>query len=103
VEFALIVPAIVLVLLSVLQVGLLVYGQLSVTFAAREAVRIMAVDPTADPAQGFGLDGSEFEVAWPTSDRVQVIARQDVVAVSVLFAPLLEGRTLEAVAAGVVE
>jgi Flp pilus assembly protein TadG len=48
VEFALCLPLVVLLLLLVVQVGVIVRGQVLVTHAAREAARAAAVD--ADPA-----------------------------------------------------
>lgn len=48
VEFALILPLVVLLLLVIVQVGLVVRAQVLVTHAAREAARAAAVD--ADPA-----------------------------------------------------
>lgn len=63
VEFALILPLVVLVLLSLLQVGLLLRDQLLVSAAAREGAREAAVSPdlgrveraAARAAPGLGL------------------------------------------------
>jgi hypothetical protein len=48
VEAALVLPLVVLLLLSVVQVGLLVRAEVLVTHAAREAARAAAVDPDPD-------------------------------------------------------
>ncbi|MFI5046807.1 MAG: TadE/TadG family type IV pilus assembly protein [Acidimicrobiia bacterium] len=48
VEFAFVLPLVVLAVLAVIQVGLVVRDQLGVVHAAREAVRAASVDP--DPA-----------------------------------------------------
>ena len=48
VEFAFVLPLLVLALLAVIQVGLVVRDQLAVVHAAREAARAASVDP--DPA-----------------------------------------------------
>lgn len=48
VEFALIMPLVLVVLMAVLQVGLVAYSHLAVTHLAREAARTLAVDPAAD-------------------------------------------------------
>ena len=47
VEFALVIPLVLVTLLGVVQVGLVAYAQLEVTHRAREAARVLAVDPGA--------------------------------------------------------
>ncbi len=49
VEFALIIPLVLLAVLIVIQVGLVAYSQLAVTHLAREVARSLSVDPDADP------------------------------------------------------
>lgn len=51
VEFALVVPLVVLALSAVLQMSLVAYSQLAVTHVAREVARAIAVDPNADVDQ----------------------------------------------------
>lgn len=48
VEFALLVPLVIIAALAVLQVAVIAYAQLAVTHVAREAARSIVVDPTAD-------------------------------------------------------
>lgn len=48
VEFALVVPLLLLVAMALVQVALVAWGQIAVTAAAREAARVLAVDPSAD-------------------------------------------------------
>ncbi len=51
VEFALIIPVVIVMLLAVIQVALVAYFQLGVAHVAREAARAVAVDRTADVGQ----------------------------------------------------
>jgi len=65
VEFAFVLPLLVLALLAVVQVGLVVRDQLGVVHAAREAVRAASVDPDPDHAVRAAhrtLPGAEVEV-----------------------------------------
>lgn len=48
VETALVLPVLVVFALLIAQVGLVVRAQITVIHAAREAARVVAVDPTAD-------------------------------------------------------
>lgn len=48
VEFALILPLVLLLSLALIQVGAVVQAQIQVTHAAREAARALAIDPAAD-------------------------------------------------------
>ncbi|MHA7295302.1 TadE/TadG family type IV pilus assembly protein [Arthrobacter sp. HLT1-21] len=50
VEFALVVPALLLVLFGIVEFGRVYNTQLQVTSAAREAVRVMAIEKDADVA-----------------------------------------------------
>jgi hypothetical protein len=47
VEFALVIPLVLVVLLAVVQVAVVVYSQLAIMHTAREVARVVAVDPTA--------------------------------------------------------
>ncbi|MDH3752989.1 MAG: pilus assembly protein [Acidimicrobiia bacterium] len=67
VELALLLPLVLLLTLSVVQVGLVVHAQVRTTHAAREAARVVAV--THDPAAAeqaaiaaAGLDPARVEV-----------------------------------------
>jgi len=65
VEFALVLPLVVMALLALIQVGLLVRDHLAVVHAAREAAREASVAP--DPARAVAaarrtLPGAEVEV-----------------------------------------
>ncbi len=51
VEFALLTPLLVLAVMALIQVALVVRGQLAVEHAAREAVRVASVDPDAGTAR----------------------------------------------------
>lgn len=69
VEFALVVPLIAIALLAVVQVGLVVLTKLSVTHTAREVARVLAIDPTVDPARIANAvhsagDDRRIEVEW---------------------------------------
>ena len=58
VELALVTPVIATLLLCVVQVGLVVYHQLELTHASREAARQVAVEPGVDAARRAALSGS---------------------------------------------
>ena len=65
VEFALLTPLLVLVVMALLQVALVVRSQLAVEHAAREAVRVASVDPSAGNARAAGhrvLPGARVEI-----------------------------------------
>jgi TadE-like protein len=71
VEFAFVLPLLVLVVMAIIQVGLVVRDELGVVHAAREAVRAASVDP--DPTRAVRaarrtLPGAEVEVG----DRPEV-------------------------------
>lgn len=51
VEFALLLPVLVLALLSVIQVALVIRDEVAVVHAAREAARAVSVDPNPDSAR----------------------------------------------------
>lgn len=68
VEFALILPLVLVLVLALAQVGLIVQAQISVTHTAREAVRVLAVDPSAD-ARTAALNASNLA---PASTRIDV-------------------------------
>jgi Flp pilus assembly protein TadG len=65
VEFALLTPLLVFVVMALLQVALVVRSELAVEHAAREAVRVASVDPDAGHAQRAGhrvLPGARIAV-----------------------------------------
>lgn len=66
VEFALIIPLVLVVLMAVLQVGLVAYSHLAVTHLAREAARTLAVDPSAD------IDHLANEILTASADEVAI-------------------------------
>jgi len=104
VEFALVLPLLIVAMLALIQVALLVRDHLTVTHAAREAVREASVDP--DPARAVAaarrtLPGAEVDVAprpavgEPISVEVSYRAVTDVPLVGVLFPdPVLHGRAV---------
>lgn len=69
VEFALVLPILVLILFGVIEFGGVYNAQLMVTGAAREAARAMALDGVAADAQSVardaavGIDPADLEVA----------------------------------------
>ena len=92
VEFALIIPLIIVVLLAVIQVALVAYAQLSISHIARETARAVSVDPTVDGAHlmqdiaPLGTKGLVVEVFFepsPVSGRTFVV-----VSVSYQTAPI---------------
>ena len=67
VELALVLPLVMILLLTVAQLGLLVRDQILVVHAAREAAREAAVEPSADAPRkaavaSSSLDGSRLTV-----------------------------------------
>jgi TadE-like protein len=65
VEFAFLLPLVVLAVLAIIQVGLVVRDQLGVVHAAREAARAASVDPDPDRAIRAAhrtLPGADVEV-----------------------------------------
>lgn len=69
IELALLLPVVVLLLLTVLQLGLVARDVVLVTHAAREAARAAAVDGTSGAAQRAALAASGLR-----ADRVRVTA-----------------------------
>ena len=98
VEFALIIPLVLVVGMALVQVALVAYAQLSVIHIARETARAVAADPTADIGHLMhetGPLGSEgliidinFEIS-PVLDRdfVVVTVSYETPSVSRLFDP----------------
>jgi Flp pilus assembly protein TadG len=65
VEFAFLLPLLVLAALAIIQVGLVVRDEMGVVHAAREAARAASVDPDPDHAQRAArrtLPGADVEV-----------------------------------------
>lgn len=77
VEFALLLPLVLLLLMAVVQAGLLVRDQVAVVHAAREAARAASVDPDPRRALFAGrrvIEGADVEVVerGPVGDPVEV-------------------------------
>lgn len=76
VEFALIFPVMIVVLIAVFDLGRLVFAYNNITNAARTAVRVAMVDQTTPNAQNagirqatsLGLTNSDVTVTYRTSD-----------------------------------
>lgn len=99
VEFALLMPVLLVLVLAVLQVGLVVRSQVQATHAAREAARVVAVTGDADlaaaaAARAGGLDPSRLSV-----EVSGAVVRGGVITVSVSYlAPTdvaVVGRTID--------
>ena len=82
VELALVFPLILMLLLTLVQVGLVVRAQILVTHAAREGARVAAVgeDPMAAAIAATGLDADRMRV-----DRTESATPGDVVTVTVTY------------------
>lgn len=102
VEFALLVPLVVIAALAVLQVAIIAYAQLAVTHVAREVARSAAVDPAADIGQiahnAAFLRPADLVVsvrfeegAGVATQHVLATASYQVPVISRVFAPFLEG------------
>jgi len=65
VELALVLPLLVALMFAVAQIGLVVRAQIMVLHAAREAVRVVAVNPDAD-AEGAALSAAQLDAARTT-------------------------------------
>jgi len=98
VEFALILPLVLVALAGVLQVGMVVYSHLAVTHLAREAARTLAVDSSADIGHlmdenlSLGTEGLVVEVQFEPSSVegrtvVSVRISYETPAIVDLFAP----------------
>ncbi len=69
VEFALVLPLVLLTLMAVLQVALVVRDQVAVVHAAREAARAASVDPDPNAATAAArrtLGGADVELRRPS-------------------------------------
>lgn len=114
VEFALIVPLVLILVMALAQIGLVVQAQISVTHTARETVRVLAVDPAAD-ARTAALVASRlapastsidvsFEAAAATGRQiVEVTVTYEVPQVSPILDPLIGDQRVSATAAMLVE
>ncbi|MFT4989874.1 MAG: Flp pilus assembly protein TadG [Acidimicrobiales bacterium] len=98
VEFALIVPLVIVVMLAVIQVALVAYAQLNISHIARETARAVAADPSVDigrlmqDAIPLGTEGVVIEVLFepsPVSGRLFVVVTvsYQTASVSRLFEP----------------
>jgi hypothetical protein len=94
VEFALLTPLLVLAVMALIQVALVVRGQLAVEHAARESVRVASVDPDAGAARAAGrrvlpdarvVVGSRPEVGEPITVDVSFHLVTDLPLIGPLF------------------
>lgn len=78
VEFALVLPVLVLILLGVMQFGLLFWGQITLTQIARDAGRWVASQESCNPAvvnlgsQANAIAAKSTLVGWSTSNPIVV-------------------------------
>ncbi|MCU1530492.1 MAG: TadE family protein [Arthrobacter sp.] len=72
VEFALIVPLLLLLLLGIVEFGRVFNAQMQVTAAAREAVRVMAIQKQADLSITTAIVGAPGLNPALTADQVSV-------------------------------
>lgn len=94
VEFALIIPLVLVALLAVVQVALVAYAQLAVTHLAREVARAVAVDPHVDvstlveKSSPLGENGLVVEVRLATDE----MSGLDLIRVSISYesSPIVE-------------
>lgn len=114
IEFALVLPIFLVLVLALAQVGLVVQAQISVTHTAREAARALAVDPAADvaviavnasrlSAASTTVDVSFDAAAVPGRQVVEVTVTYVVPHVSALVAPLVGDVAVSATASMLVE
>lgn len=114
VEFALVVPMVLVVVLMLIQVGLIMYAQIAVTHAAREIARVLVVDPSTDlgpvTSSATSLDPELLDVEVEFDDSI--IAGKSVVIVRVsyqipviaaIFEPAIGDYSVAATAAMVAE
>ena len=108
VELALCLPVVLVLLLTVLQVGLVVRAQVLVTHAAREAARAAAVDvdpsaPAVAARRAGGLDADRLEVTVvgrdPPGGRVEVEVRYRLEGTVPIVGRFVSGRIVTATAA----
>lgn len=104
VEFALVLPLVVMAMMALIQVGLVVRDQLAVVHAAREAARAASVDP--DPARAVAAArrtlpdaevavGARPEVGHPIAVEVSYRSVTDLALVGPLFPdPVLHSRVV---------
>jgi Flp pilus assembly protein TadG len=75
----LVLPVLLTVVLAMVQVGVIVHAQIGVTHTAREVVRVLSVDPTADPAAAAAgasplrAEGLSVDVEFITSGTRRVV------------------------------
>lgn len=85
VEFALILPLMLVIVLATVQIGLVVVAKLSVTHTAREVARVLVVDPSAD-ADGVARRAAPWvgdELSVQVTRRASSVADRPFVAVQV--------------------
>jgi Flp pilus assembly protein TadG len=82
VELALVVPVIVVMLLTILQVALVARANVLVAGAARDAARSAAIDGDVDAARTAAMDGSGLD---PTRLAIDVALDSDFVRATVSY------------------
>lgn len=109
VEFAILLPLVLVVLIALVQVALLAYVQLDVTHAAREAARALAADSSTDLEALERRVGYQVQIAFvadgstPDREVVQVVIVEPLRPVSPLFEALVGGVQVRAQARMLVE
>lgn len=84
VELALVLPLLVALMFAVAQIGLVVRAQIMVLHAAREAVRVVAVDEAAD-AEAAALSAARLDAARTTVAITGDTAPGGLVTVEVIY------------------
>lgn len=97
VEFALILPVLILILFGIIQFGFVFNNYLAVTHAAREGARLAAVGLYSEAVvreRAYPVDPTAILVSYPNGENhgepVQVTVRAD----SPLFIPLFGSQTI---------
>lgn len=72
VEFALVVPVLLLLLLGIIEFGRVFNAQMQVTAAAREAVRVMAIQKQADLSVATAIAGAPGLIPAIATNQVTI-------------------------------
>ena len=103
VEFALILPVLMLILIAILDFGRAVFAYSVVANCAREGARFGTISPTDEAGivaaatnAAVGLDAAQLtiNVAHPTSNTVQVVVSYGFELITPLMAQVLGGNSL---------
>lgn len=79
IEFAIVLPALLLVVLAFVQLSLVVLTKFAVTHTAREVARVLVTDPSADVdevaalARPFGSGPLDVRVEWRESGESRTV------------------------------